>query len=87
MWQFLNVIRREHFLFFFNVFFLSFVFSFLFCLSAAMYLCNPDDKKLGGVLKKMGFTEMKGMEEVNIFKDDGTVIHIKQPKSNKHTPF
>ena len=29
----------------------------------------------------MGFTEMKGMEEVNIFKDDGTVIHIKTPKS------
>ena len=43
---------------------------------------TPDDKKLGGVLKKMGFTEMKGMEEVNIFKDDGTVIHIKSPKSN-----
>jgi len=67
------------------VFFLTLYFTFLFCLCCnAMYLCIPDDKKLGGVLKKMGFTEMKGMEEVNIFKDDGTVIHIKQPKSNKH---
>ena len=44
-------------------------------------LYSVDDKKLGGVLKKMGFTEMKQMEEVNIFKDDGTVIHIKTPKS------
>lgn len=43
-------------------------------------LLITDDKKLGGVLKKMGLTEMKGMEEVNIFKNDGTVVHIKSPK-------
>ncbi len=40
-----------------------------------------DDKKLGGVLKKMALTDIKGVEEVNIFKNDGTVIHISTPKS------
>jgi NACalpha-BTF3-like transcription factor len=40
-----------------------------------------DDKKLSGVLKKMALTDIKGVEEVNIFKDDGTVIHITAPKS------
>ena len=72
--------------FFFVVFIPHLIhFCFVFFFSAAIYLCNPDDKKLGGVLKKMGFTEMKGMEEVNIFKDDGTVIHIKQTKINNIT--
>ena len=39
-----------------------------------------DDKKIGGVLKKIGMTDMKGLEEVNIFTDDGNVIHITNPK-------
>jgi len=52
----------------------------------SLSLC-VDDKKLGGVLKKLAFTEMKGMEEVNIFKDDGTVIHIKTPKSTWQATF
>ena len=38
-------------------------------------------------MKKLAFTEMKGMEEVNIFKDDGTVIHIKTPKSTWQATF
>jgi NACalpha-BTF3-like transcription factor len=46
-----------------------------------LILCNLDDKKLGGVLKKMGLTDIKGVEEVNIFKNDGSVIHISGPKS------
>jgi hypothetical protein len=33
------------------------------------------------VLKKMALTDIKGVEEVNIFKNDGTVIHITGPKS------
>lgn len=40
-----------------------------------------DDKKLSGVLKKMALTDLKGVEEVNIFKADGSVIHITAPKS------
>ncbi len=43
--------------------------------------CVLDDKKLGSVLKKMSMTNINGVEEVNIFKDDGSVIHISQPKS------
>jgi hypothetical protein len=46
-----------------------------------LILYNLDDKKLGGVLKKMGLTDIKGVEEVNIFKNDGSVIHISGTKS------
>lgn len=47
-----------------------------------IFIFSTDDKKLSGVLKKMGLTELKGVEEVNIIKEDGTCIHITQPKSN-----
>ena len=42
---------------------------------------SVDDKKLGGVLKKMALQPINGVEEVNIFINTGEVIHIKQPKS------
>lgn len=42
-----------------------------------------DDKKLGSVLKKMSMTNINAVEEVNIFKNDGTVIHIVAPKSKR----
>jgi nascent polypeptide-associated complex subunit beta len=45
-----------------------------------------DDKKLSGVLKKMQMTPLKGVEEVNIFKNDGSVIHIVQPKIEASIP-
>jgi len=45
-----------------------------------------DDKKLSGVLKKMALTEIKGVEEVNIFIQDGSVIHITQPKIQASIP-
>ena len=45
-----------------------------------------DDKKLGGVLKKMGLTNLNGVEEVNIFKTDGNVIHITAPKIQASIP-
>lgn len=45
-----------------------------------------DDLKLGGVLKKMGLTAINGIEEVNIFKSDGNVIHIVQPKIQVSLP-
>jgi nascent polypeptide-associated complex subunit beta len=44
-------------------------------------LCVLDDKKLGSVLKKMSMTSINAVEEVNIFKNDGSVIHITTPKS------
>mmetsp|Transcript_5134 Transcript_5134/g.11210 ORF Transcript_5134/g.11210 Transcript_5134/m.11210 type:complete len:214 (-) Transcript_5134:7-648(-) len=45
-----------------------------------------DDKKLGTVLKKLALSEIKGCEEVNIFLNDGTVIHIKYPKIQASVP-
>ena len=40
-----------------------------------------DDKKLSGVLKKMQLQPLNGIEEVNIFLNDGNVVQIKTPKS------
>ena len=48
---------------------------------------ETDDKKLGGVLKKMALTNLNGVEEVNIFKKDGNVIHISTPKSNTFNKY
>jgi len=45
------------------------------------HILTIDDKKLSGVLKKMALTNLNGVEEVNIFKADGNVIHILSPKS------
>ncbi|MFH4974548.1 hypothetical protein AB6A40_001257 [Gnathostoma spinigerum] len=39
-----------------------------------------DDKKLQSTLKKLSVTNIPGIEEVNMIKDDGTVIHFNNPK-------
>lgn len=39
-----------------------------------------DDKKLQSILKKLQVTPVTGVEEVNLFKDDGTIIHFPSPK-------
>ena len=41
-----------------------------------------DDKKLTAALKKFNMQPIPGIEEVNMFKSDGRVIHISQPKVN-----
>ena len=41
---------------------------------------NLDEKKLGSTLKKLGVQPIQGVEEVNLFKEDGNVIHFGQPK-------
>lgn len=41
---------------------------------------TTDDKKLQGVLKKLNVNGIQGIEEVNMIKDDGTVIHFNNPK-------
>jgi nascent polypeptide-associated complex subunit beta len=38
------------------------------------------DAKLSTTLKKLGATNITGIEEVNFFKEDGKVIHFKNPK-------
>jgi len=39
-----------------------------------------DDKKLSAQLKRLAANQIPGIEEVNMFRDDGTVIHFKNPK-------
>merc|ERR1711957_152901 len=38
------------------------------------------DVKLSSALKKLGATNIPGIEEVNLFKEDGKVIHFVNPK-------
>jgi nascent polypeptide-associated complex subunit beta len=41
---------------------------------------TTDDKKLHSSLKKLNVNMIPGIEEVNMMKDDGTVIHFNNPK-------
>merc|ERR1712034_26462 len=41
---------------------------------------TTDDKKLQSTLKKMSVNSIPGIEEVNMIKDDGTVLHFNNPK-------
>jgi len=39
-----------------------------------------DDKRLQATLKRLGVNGIPGIEEVSLFKEDGVVIHFKNPK-------
>ncbi|KAJ6014400.1 nascent polypeptide-associated complex subunit beta [Penicillium herquei] len=41
---------------------------------------GADDKKLQATLKKMNTQPIQGIEEVNMFKEDGNVIHFANPR-------
>mmetsp|Transcript_24928 Transcript_24928/g.64963 ORF Transcript_24928/g.64963 Transcript_24928/m.64963 type:complete len:157 (+) Transcript_24928:24-494(+) len=41
---------------------------------------TTDDKKLQSTLKKLSCNNIPGVEEVNMIKDDGNVIHFAAPK-------
>merc|ERR1719354_1167197 len=41
---------------------------------------TTDDKKLQSTLKKLSVNTIPGIEEVNMIKDDGSVIHFNNPK-------
>mmetsp|Transcript_5894 Transcript_5894/g.11363 ORF Transcript_5894/g.11363 Transcript_5894/m.11363 type:complete len:166 (+) Transcript_5894:349-846(+) len=41
---------------------------------------TTDDKRLQNTLKRLGVNNIPGIEEVNLFRDNGTVIHFKNPK-------
>jgi nascent polypeptide-associated complex subunit beta len=41
---------------------------------------TTDDKKLQSTLKRLSVNPIPGIEEVNMIKDDGTVIHFTNPK-------
>jgi len=45
-----------------------------------------DEKKLQANLKKLSTTNIPGIEEVNMIKDDGSVIHFANPKVQASVP-
>ena len=47
---------------------------------------NTDDKKLQSQLKKLSINPIPGIEEVNMFRDDGSVIHFTNPKVQSASP-
>lgn len=50
---------------------------------------GTDDKKLQGSLKKLNVQPIQAIEEVNMFKEDGNVIHFAAPKgtSDSNNPI
>lgn len=44
-----------------------------------------DDKKLQGALKKLNVQPIPGVEEVNMFREDGNVLHFTAPKGMCNT--
>jgi len=47
---------------------------------------STDDKKITGNLKKMGLQNIPDIDEVNLFKDNGEVIHFVKPKVQAALP-
>merc|ERR1719235_1114530 len=47
---------------------------------------TTDDKKLQANLKKLGMSPIPGVEEVNMIKEDGNVIHFTAPKVQASIP-
>merc|ERR1711977_213810 len=47
---------------------------------------GTDDKKLQGALKRLQVTPIPGIEEVNMFRDDGTLPHFVNPKVQASLP-
>ena len=41
---------------------------------------NEDEQKVAVQVKKLGAQQITGVEEVNMFKGDGKVIHFRTPK-------
>ena len=45
-----------------------------------------EDKKLKSTIKKFGMQQLQDIDEVNMFKDDNTVVHLKRPQSKFELP-
>jgi nascent polypeptide-associated complex subunit beta len=46
---------------------------------------SQDDKKLQAALKKLNVQPVPGVEEVNMFQEDGNVLHFTAPKGATYT--
>ena len=40
-----------------------------------------EDKKLKSTIKKFGMQPLQDIDEVNMFKEDNTILHMKRPTS------
>ena len=49
-------------------------------------VASTDDKKLQATLKKLQVNPIPAIEEVNLFKEDGNVIHFVTPKVQASIP-
>ena len=47
---------------------------------------TTDDKKLQTTLKRLNANNIPDIQEVNLFKDDGNVIHFTNPKRKQQHP-
>merc|ERR1712203_98771 len=47
---------------------------------------TTDDKKLPSALQKVRVNQIPGIEEVNLFKEDGNVMHFKNPRVQASLP-
>jgi len=47
---------------------------------------TTDDKKLQSALQKVRVNQIPGIEEVNLFKEDGNVMHFKNPRIQASLP-
>jgi nascent polypeptide-associated complex subunit beta len=48
---------------------------------------GQDDKKLQAALKKLNVQPVQGVEEVNMFQEDGNVLHFTAPKGKPFSPL
>jgi hypothetical protein len=48
---------------------------------------TQDDKKLQGALKKLNVQPITGVEEVNMFREDGNVLHFSAPKGGDFVSY
>merc|ERR1719199_552037 len=46
----------------------------------AVHKTTTDDKRLQNTLKRLSVNNIPAIEEVNLFKENGTVIHFSNPK-------
>eukprot|EP00762_Andalucia_godoyi_P003232 ANDGO_06524.mRNA.1 Transcription factor BTF3 homolog len=45
-----------------------------------VHTASADAKKIEGSLKKLGLQQFPGIEEVNLFKSDQSIIHFQNPR-------
>lgn len=53
----------------------------------ASKVAGGDDKKLQAALKKLNTQPIPNIEEINMFQDDGNVLHFKAPKGKLLKPM